>query len=256
MFCSKCGKEVNDNDSYCPSCGNKLGGGNQEIKISWDFSQLKNLFNEFEKKWLIYKVIYLILVILIWRQSQKLLFNIGDFSRMSITGLMDDLFTLKQIGGNSDFFAKLVYKSFEFGFWGYVVAIILAFIQKEDLAVIFSKWSSLLRFPMLCFAPRATYLVMRSWLFREIHVSDAFAALDSEFWFLVVLQIAIFACGSYFFHNVNLARQYNEKPNPLLNNNVTESRKLESGEWRCDACGKINAEYIHTCSCGNSNESK
>lgn len=256
MFCSKCGKEVNDNDSYCPSCGNKLGGGNQEVKISLDFSQIKKYFNDFEKRWLIYKIIYLILVFLMWKQSQKIMFNIGDYSRMSIAGLMNDLFTLKQIGGDSDFFARLVYKCFEFGFLGYIMAIILAFIQKEELAVIFSKWGCFLRLPMLCFAPRATFLVMRSWLFRTVHASDAIEALNGEFWFFIVLHITIFVCGIYFFNNVNLSRQYNAKPHPLLNQDIVGTRKHESGEWRCSECGKINAEYVHTCSCGNSNEIK
>ena len=25
MFCSKCGKEIQDNASFCPTCGNKVG---------------------------------------------------------------------------------------------------------------------------------------------------------------------------------------------------------------------------------------
>ena len=34
MFCSKCGKEVNDNAAYCRNCGNKL---NNKIEKKYDF---------------------------------------------------------------------------------------------------------------------------------------------------------------------------------------------------------------------------
>ena len=40
MFCSKCGKEVNENATFCRHCGNKL---NNKIEKKYDFkSWIKN----------------------------------------------------------------------------------------------------------------------------------------------------------------------------------------------------------------------
>ena len=40
MFCSKCGKELQDDTSFCPSCGNKVGENapavSQPVKVMLD----------------------------------------------------------------------------------------------------------------------------------------------------------------------------------------------------------------------------
>ena len=40
MFCSFCGKEVDNNANYCNNCGNKLNNSNQPIRQS--YSNTKN----------------------------------------------------------------------------------------------------------------------------------------------------------------------------------------------------------------------
>ena len=32
MFCSKCGTEINEEDIFCPKCGNKRKGSNLDVK--------------------------------------------------------------------------------------------------------------------------------------------------------------------------------------------------------------------------------
>ena len=44
MFCSKCGKPVDDGSQFCPSCGNPLNGGSRPTGEA--ASKAKNFFNE------------------------------------------------------------------------------------------------------------------------------------------------------------------------------------------------------------------
>lgn len=43
MFCSKCGKELQDDTSFCPACGNKVGETaptvSQPVKVMLDPSE-------------------------------------------------------------------------------------------------------------------------------------------------------------------------------------------------------------------------
>lgn len=34
MFCSKCGKQVEDGAAFCPSCGNRLGGAETPVRVT------------------------------------------------------------------------------------------------------------------------------------------------------------------------------------------------------------------------------
>ena len=44
MFCSKCGKELQDDVSFCPACGNKVGSSasavSQPVKVMLDPSEV------------------------------------------------------------------------------------------------------------------------------------------------------------------------------------------------------------------------
>ena len=44
MFCSKCGKSVDDGSQFCPSCGNPLNGGSRPTGEATE--KAKNFFNE------------------------------------------------------------------------------------------------------------------------------------------------------------------------------------------------------------------
>lgn len=256
MYCSKCGKEIKDSDLFCPACGTKVGSAEQRVEEPRENRTIAFQFSELEVKWLIFKLIYIALIYFVWRQSQKGMFVIGDYYWLSIDGLMDQVFSFKQYAGESVLIAKLCYWCFKIAIYGYVAAAVLALIQKEEMAKTLSGIGFMLHLPIILYSFSGIRCILEKWGISMVRFSEVFDALDEEFWIYVVLNMVIVICSSYFFNNVNLARNYSGKSYSILNESMIEPKKMKVGDWSCVECGKTNASYVHTCSCGCSKDGK
>ncbi len=92
-------------------------------------------------------------------------------------------------------------------------------------------------------------LMFETWMFFDL-LALFFGWLGSVLEKLENIEQKI--CGEN--SNTNIAKPLNEYINTAKNvvNNMhrqTENTPKEN-EWRCPNCGKVNQNYIHTCSCG------
>lgn len=250
MYCSKCGKEISDKDVFCSGCGTQIGNVEQPAKNVQENGAITFKFSEQEVKRLIFKLIYVALIYLIWCQSKKAMFEIDSYYWLNIDGLMDQVFSFKQYAGESVLIAKVCYWCFEIAIFGYIAAAILALIQKEKLAKTLSEIGFILHLPIMLYSLRGVMVVMRNWGFGMVQFSKVFGALSEEFWIYIALNIAIVIYGTYFFGKVTFSRQDINKATTVLKGGKVESNEISSTEWQCKECGKINAYYLHVCSCG------
>jgi len=250
MYCSKCGKELSDNDLFCPTCGTKVGSTEQRVEEPRENRTIAFQFSEQEVKGLIYKLIYIVLIYFVWRQSQKGMFEINRNYPVSIDGLMDQVYFFKQYAEESLLVAKICYWCFKIAIFGYVAAAVLALLQREEKAKTLSNIGFLLHLSIILYTLRGIVIVLENWGFGVVRVSEVLEILSEEFWIYVALNIIIVICGARFFANENFASQDSDESYSILNDDKLQSRKLSSTEWRCPECGRINSNFFIVCSCG------
>lgn len=70
--------------------------------------------------------------------------------------------------------------------------------------------------------------------------------------FFIGLLLAIFGRGTSGSNNSITANTNNGGFDRLINSSSSSSRRspLDSGEWKCSRCGKVNQNYVGTCGCG------
>lgn len=250
MYCSKCGKEMDEKAVFCSSCGKKVGSSVQQQEKELVNSGFEIRFTEQETKWLILKIIYIILVCFVWYQAQKEMFDIDGYMGLSIENLMENVIDEKQYLDESTLIARLCYWSFRIGLIGYILAAALALLQKEDVAQTLSIWSFVCQLPIFAYTIKGVMIV-----YNRAYLADAMRVVNEEFWIYLVLNIFVFICGYCFFNNISVAKRYRRKSYTILNGNMNEVKMPGTGEWRCIDCGKIHANYVHTCSCGYNRDS-
>jgi len=223
MYCSKCGKEMKDGESYCSICGTKVGNAEKKVKNEPEYKKLEIKYIDQEVKWLINKLIYVALIYFVWRQSRKGMFEMGGYYLLSIDGLLGQVFSIKQYAGESVFIAKLCYWCFKIAIYGYLAAGVLSMIQKEDKAQRFSNIGFLLHLPIFCYSLVGVITVLESWSIDTVQLSEIFEAFKVEFLIYVVLNVVIAYWGGRIFGEISEARQ------SVLTREVLNRNKQETG---------------------------
>lgn len=251
MFCSKCGKEVAEGALYCPNCGVRIKEACEKTEVentaqtnveTENYANNEIVWNEMKS--LGKKILFAFMVIVFWYVTQQTVISLNilmSTEELSIEEVFRMYIRLKEYGNEDVMGIQCLIWLLRGGITGYVLAAILAFLKKENGAVVCATLGALCNVPVAVGLLNAIKELYGAVHFYDAEWSEVFQELDANFWIYLVLSIATFLCSVVLFSS-----KEENKPSNILPN----------GEWICADCGKTNPKYMYLCPCGGNKDKK
>ena len=251
MFCSKCGKEVAEGALYCSNCGLRIEAAYEQTEVEntakTDAEPRNYANNEMvwnEMKSLGKKVLFAFMVIIFWYMTQQTVISLNmlmSTEELSIEEVFRMYIRLKEYGNEDIMGIQCLIWLLRGGIAGYVLAAILAFLKKENGAVVCAALGALCNVPVAVGLLNAIKELYGAVHFYDAEWSEVLQELNANFWIYLVLSIATFLCCAALLSSKGENKSSNILPN---------------GEWICVDCGKANPKYMYLCPCGGNKDKK
>ncbi len=187
MYCSECGKEINDGDIFCAFCGTKQEmekeetvDVKEEVKSPPDNADI-SLDKETVKKWVV-KIVLFVLVYILYNLSQKEMIGLSAYYQLTIPEFVKYVGTFSSPVEDMQFLLGV----FNVGIVLYFAASAFAFFDKDSMAA-FCVVSAFIvtGFAVLLFYASVMNITQATDFF------DAIPMLKLNFWLYIGLNFII-----------------------------------------------------------------
>lgn len=208
MYCSKCGKKVEETSVFCDGCGNPLKESETNQAKA---DKREKYFMDKQLKTFLGIIIYVILVLAFWLFSRANMFDFA-FEELTLSQFWDMLIYISDMSQELAGFkvvCQFLVWVFRIGLFAYLGAVLLVFINRTreaksciavgficNLVVVLAVLIGM----FICADDLAGSLYMRVddvfGLFRE--------CLKKSFYLYAVLNVALLLCGLRFFNEIEV----------------------------------------------------
>ncbi|MBQ9765350.1 MAG: zinc ribbon domain-containing protein [Lachnospiraceae bacterium] len=301
MFCSQCGKELNEGAKFCSACGaqvvdstvkpmqgnvpnasNVVNGSNAQqqrqnyqrpvvnVSLFSGTSGATGIMGPEAVKRLIIKLIFAAVAITTFVLSWTDLFGGGSFG-----DFFDSIIWMADIAdeGFLKFAATVGKWSIIIGVSVYLLAVLFAFLGKESSAHGWTVFGFLCHILMIIIFVVILYTAYG--MSGEDNFGEAFLDLlsyvDVMVWVYLGFNVVLMIISGGYIYGMETAKNYDGKTysllgnesaintsnvqgtgNPFRQSDASNTAQPLNGSWRCEECGKMNANYVGTCACGAS----
>ncbi len=258
MYCSKCGKKVEETSVFCDGCGNLLKESEtKQAKVD----KREKYFMDEQLKAFLGIIMYVVLVLAFWFFSRANMFDFA-FGELTLPQFLDKLIYISNMSQELEGFkgvCQVLLWVFRIGLFAYLFVLIFVFMNKRKTVRIITIAG------FICNAVVVMAILIGLFLCVEelaglfyVGVDDVFGfikqCLKESFYLYGILNVMLLVCSLMAFEtDENIEVKLSEKDKILLE--MAEEHRAKENGWNCKKCGEKNESFTMICrGCGTSKE--